>query len=83
MCNQFAENFKTSLKHRRKNVLRSLQLYGDQAFSNRTIIHQFSQTLVNSKVYPRELSSVQELTSSVLKHNTEVDNHLQMVQYTL
>ena len=26
--------FKTSLKHRRKHVLRSLQLYGDQAFKS-------------------------------------------------
>ena len=51
--------------------------------SNRTIMHQFSQTLVNSQVYPSELLSVKELTSSVSKHNTKVDNHLQIVKYTL
>ena len=33
---------KSSLKHRRKHVLRSLQLYGDQALSNRTIMHQLA-----------------------------------------
>ena len=37
----------------------------------------------NSKVYPSELLSVQELKSSVSKHNIEVDNHLQIVKYSL
>ena len=68
---------KSSLKHRRIHVLRPLQLYGDQALSNRTIMHQFSKTLVNSKIYPSELLSVQELTSSVSFANTlcEKDSH--------
>ena len=46
-------------------------------------MHQFSQTLVNSKIYPSELLSVQDQTSIVSKHNTEIVNHLQIVKYTL
>ena len=44
--------------------------------SNSTIRHQFSQTLVNSKVCPSELLSVQDQTSIVSKHNTEIVNDL-------
>ena len=35
------------------------------------------------KVYPSELLSVQDQTSIVSKHNTEIVNHLQIVKYTL
>ena len=39
--------------------------------------------MVNSKVYPSELLSVQNQTSIASKHNTEIVNHLQIVKYTL
>ena len=45
-------------------------------------MRQFSQALLNSKVYPNELLSVQDQTSIVSKHNTEIVNHLQIVKYT-
>ena len=45
--------------------------------------HQFSLTLMNSEVYSSDLLSVQELTSIVSKHNTKIDNHLQIMKYTL
>ena len=41
-------------------------------------MHQFSQSLVNSKVYPSELSSVEDQTNIVSKHNTEIVNYLQI-----
>ena len=48
-----------------------------------TIMHQFSQTLANSKIYPSELLSVDHQTNIVSKHNTEIVNHLQIVKDTL
>ena len=56
---------------------------GNTPLSNSTIMHQFSSTLVNSKVYPSELLSVQDQTSIVSKHNTEIVNDLLIVKYIL
>ena len=39
--------------------------------------------MVDSKVYPSELLLVQDQTNIVLKHNTELVNHLQILKYTL
>ena len=40
-------------------------------------------SISDCKVYPCKLSSVQDQTSIVSKHNTETDSHLQIVKYTL
>ena len=47
------------------------------------MMHQFRETLVNNNVYTSEFLSVEDQTSIVSKHNTEIVNHLQIVKYTL
>ena len=66
----------------KKNCFHSADCCINSALSNSKIINQFSQTLVNIEVYPSELLSVQDQTSIVSKHNTEIFNHLLIVKNT-
>ena len=72
-----------SLGHGRKHMLTILPTIWRPGFKQQH--HNASIQLNNSdcKVYPSELLSVQDQTSIVSKHNTEIVNHLQIVKYTL
>ena len=49
--------------------------------SNSTNNASIQLNIVNCKIYPSELLSVQDHASIVSKHNTEIVTHLQIVKY--
>ena len=61
--------------------LKNLRLIWRRGFKQQN--NNASIQLNIGEVYPSELLSVQELTSIVSKHNTEIDNHLEIVKYAL